>query len=261
MAGPPLARAARVAALYDVHGNLPALDAVLAEVERADPDLIVVGGDLAAGPMPVESIERVLAVGRPVRAVRGNADRELVEAFDAGLRPDDAEGLLERGTRWAAARLSRAQRDALAAFEPVVRVEIPGLGSTLFCHGSPRSDREIVTAVTPEARLAPMLEGVDEGVVVLGHTHRQFDRTLLGRRIVNAGAVGMPYEGEAGAYWALLGPDVELRRTRYALEPALAAMRATGFPEVDELILRESLVEPADPDAVAAHFEALATRG
>lgn len=239
----------RVAALYDIHGNLPALEAVLAEVEAAAPDAIVVGGDVAPGPLVGETLERLQALGP--RFVMGNGDREVVGAFD-GAEPRGPGG------RFTAGGLTRAQRDALAAFEPVVRLDVRGLGPTLFCHGSPRSDSEIITSVSPEHRLAPMLAGVDEAVVVCGHTHRQFDRRELGRRLVNAGSVGMPYEGVAAAFWLLLGPAVELRRTEYDVPAAVARLRDSGFPDLDEAMLRESLLTPADPDEVAAFFESQA---
>jgi putative phosphoesterase len=225
----------RIAALYDIHGNLPALEAVLAEVEAEAPDAIVVGGDLAPGPLVTECLERLQALN--ARFVMGNGDREVVE------------GREEHGAAWVAARLSAAQRDALAACEPVVR-----LGNALFCHGSPRSDTEIITRITPEERLEPMLAGVEEPVVVCGHTHQQFDRRVLGKRVVNAGSVGMPYEGTAAAFWLMLGPDVALRRTDYDVEAALERLLASGFPEVDDL-LQESLVTPTAPDAVTEFFE------
>jgi diadenosine tetraphosphatase ApaH/serine/threonine PP2A family protein phosphatase len=112
--------------------------------------------------------------------------------------------------------------------------------------------------VTPEARLREVLSGVEAPLVVCGHTHQQFDRRAGERRVVNAGSVGMPYEGEAAAFWLLLNPEVDLRRTAYDIEAAAAEMRATGFPDIDELMLRESLLEPTDPDRVARYFEDLA---
>jgi predicted phosphodiesterase len=235
----------RVAVLCDVHGNLPALEAVLAEVAAEAPDAIVVGGDVAPGPLVAESLERLQALG--ARFVMGNGDREVVEAFDSGANGP--------GARWTASRLEQGHRDALAAFEPVVRLDVTGLGATLFCHGSPRSDTEMITALTGEERLAPMLADVAEAVVVCGHTHRQFDLAAHGRRVLNAGSVGMPYEGEAAAFWLMLGTDAQLRRTDYDVPAALARLRASGFPDVDEAMLRDSLITPADPDEVAAFFE------
>jgi predicted phosphodiesterase len=248
--------AMRVAVLSDIHGNLPALEAVLAEVEREAPDVIVVGGDNATGPMPRQTLDRLAALDGDVRYVMGNADRELVEAFDHPPRSaDDAPG--GAVTSWAAAQLDRTHRDALAAYAPTVTLDVDGLGPTLFCHGTPRSDTEIITILTGPERLAPMVDGVAEDTIVCGHTHRTFDHVVAGRRIVNAGSVGMPYEGDAAAFWALLGPGVTLRRTAYDVEAAAATMRAAGLPDVDELVLRESLLEPTDPDEVARYFEGL----
>jgi diadenosine tetraphosphatase ApaH/serine/threonine PP2A family protein phosphatase len=133
-------------------------------------------------------------------------------------------------------------------------------GGTLFCHGSPRSDEEIIAAVTPAERLAPMLEAVSEEVVVCGHTHHQFDRRVGETRVVNAGSVGRPYEDEPAAYWLWLGPDAELRRTDYDIAEAVERLRASGLPEVDELVLRESLIEPVGAAAVARAMEARAAR-
>ena len=130
---------------------------------------------------------------------------------------------------------------------------------TLFCHGSPRSDTEIITALSPDEQLAPMLDGVAEDVVVCGHTHHQFDRRVHGRRILNAGSVGMPYEDEPAAYWLWLGPGAELRRTDYDIAAAAERMRAAGLPGLDELMLRESLLEPVGAAFVAREFEARAT--
>jgi predicted phosphodiesterase len=216
----------RVAALYDIHGNLPALEAVLAEVEAAAPDLVIVGGDVVAGPLPAETLERLVALGDRVRWVMGNADRKVVEAYDRGGRPQDPEDAIDRLDAWVARHLTRAQRDRLAAFEPLVRAEVDGLGPVLFCHGSPRSDEEIITAVSPDERLAPMLDGVSERVVVCGHTHHQFDRRVHATRVLNAGSVGRPYEDEPAAYWLWLGPGAELRRTAYDIASAARRLEA-----------------------------------
>jgi putative phosphoesterase len=239
----------KIAALYDIHGNLPALHAVLAEVDTEGVDLIVVGGDVAAGPMPGQTLDRLQALGDRARFVMGNADRELVEAFDAGATAADADDVFDRQKNWAAERLDHAHRDFLAAFEATISA-----GGALFCHGSPRSDTEIITTLSADERIAPMLAGVAEDVVVGGHTHRQFDRTIAGKRLLNAGSVGSPYEGEVAAFWLLLGPGPEMRKTAYDIDAAVATLRATGYPDFDEGF-KESLLEPADPDWVAEFFE------
>jgi len=248
-----------VAALYDIHGNLPALQAVLGDAARSDAEAIVVGGDVAAGPLPAATIDQLMALGERARFVRGNADREVVEAYDAGLRDPIAEAdPARRAAAFAASRISPRQRGFLASFAATVGLEIDALGPTLFCHGSPRSDTEVITAITGDQRLRGILGGIDEPTIICGHTHRQFDRRIDAWRMVNAGSVGMPYEGRAGAYWALLGHEVELRRTEYDLDRALADLRAGGFPDLDEMV-RESLLEPLDPDEVAEFFERQAT--
>jgi putative phosphoesterase len=198
----------RVAALYDVHGNLPALEAVLDEA--ADADLIVAGGDVVGGPFPAETMERLRAEGDRVRWLRGNVERELVEqppAREGGPPPGELERLL--------AALSDEQVEFLYGLPEQVELDLPGLGHVLFCHATPQNDLDMVTPLTPDERLRRILAGVSADVVVAGHTHVQEDRRVGDVRWVNAGSVGMPYEDEPGAYWALLGPDVELRRTDY----------------------------------------------
>lgn len=239
----------RVAVLNDVHGNLPALEAVLAEVPGDA--LLVFGGDIVSGPMPRETMQRVEALGPRARCLRGNAD---VPAEDVGGE------LAKRRRRFVFSQLSRHQRELLEALPPTLKIEVDGLGPTLFCHGSPRDENEILTIVSAEARLRSILSGVEEHLVVCGHTHHQFDRTAGRHRLVNAGSVGMPYEGRRGAYWALLGPEVEFRRTEYELEAASEAIRASGYPEPDEDLL-PNLPDPPSADTVAEVFErqALAT--
>jgi predicted phosphodiesterase len=239
-----------VAVLCDVHGNLPALDAVLAELAADPPDAVVVGGDVAAGPMPVEVLERLAALPWPLHWIRGNADRAVVMGYDGTIPPALLEHPLYRADQWTARRMSRAQRDFLDALPPLARLDVDGLGAVLFCHGTPRSDEERVTVRTPEDRLGRILDGVPERLVVGGHTHRQFDLRADGRRMLNAGSVGRPYEPAPGAYWLRLGPGVELRRTEYDTEAATQAFARLGYP------LAEDMLAPVDADAVAARYEA-----
>lgn len=243
----------RVAALYDIHGNLPALRAVLADVATEGADTVVIGGDVAAGPLPRETVEQLMALGDRARFVRGNADREIVDAYDR-TNSERGDNPSTRAAAFAASRISRSQRDFLASFAPHAGLDVEGLGATLFCHGSPRSDTEIITRVTPEERLRQILDDVPQHVIVCGHTHQQFDRRIDGWRVVNAGSVGVPYEASPGAYWALLGPDVQLRRTEYDLEQAVAELQASGFPDLHEMLC-ESLLEGVDPGEVAELFE------
>jgi putative phosphoesterase len=217
----PIARYERVAALADVHGNAPALEAVLAEVGAEAPDLVVFCGDLTWGPLPEETLE--LVRGLDARFVRGNAERAL-------LSPDEEQ--TER-LRFLLDRHDEAALEFVARFEEAVLVDVDGLGATRFCHGSPRSDEELVTPETPVERVREFLREVDEPVVVTAHTHVSYERVVDGVRLLNPGSVGLPYEGRAGAYWALLGPGVEHRRTEYDLDAAEARFRAGANPFAD----------------------------
>jgi predicted phosphodiesterase len=223
----------RVAALYDVHGNLPALEAVLAEVARESVDAIVCGGDVCAGPIPQECLDLLRAADAVF--VRGNADRALSE--------------------WQAARLAEDDRAYLAELPLTASLDVDGLGPTLFCHATPRSDEEIVTRLTPDDELAAALGGIEERIVVAGHVHVQGDRLVGEQRFVNAGSVGMPYEGRRGAFWALLGSDVELRCTGYDVEAAVERLLVIGYPDAEQYA--RWLLEPEDPDEVSAYFEGL----
>ena len=212
----------RIAALYDIHGNLPALEAVLAELEREGISQVVCGGDLLSEPFAAECLDRLRGFGGEVAFVQGNADLE------------DSSGLADEAARWPL----------------TVEFDVEGLGRVLFCHASPRDNEEILTRISPEERVADALAGVEAGVVVGGHTHVQFDREVAGRRLVNAGSVGLPYEGKQGAFWVLLGPDVEFRRTEYDLEEMVAALEEAGKQDWVGW-----LRDPPDPEEVTAYFE------
>jgi putative phosphoesterase len=227
----------RVAALCDVHGNLPALEAVLAEVASLEVDRIVCGGDVVAGPFPRECLDKL--VGVEAVFVRGNADRES---------PRAPAGTWE----WIVASL-----DPLAVAFLGDLPQTVSLGGVLYCHGSPRDDDEILTRISADDRFRAALKGVEERLVVGGHTHVQFERVVDGIRFVNAGSVGMPYEGKQGAFWALLeGDDVVLRHTPYAVDAAVTAIRGSGYPGADQIA--GLLLEPEDPDEVSAYFESIA---
>lgn len=252
----------RVAALYDIHGNLPALEAVLEEVASARVDMIVVGGDVVPGPMPRECLERLLALATPVQFIHGNCERAVLAQMAA---PDPASVTywgtvtgrplpepLQHGMRWTAQQL-RDYEGLLAAWPRTLQLAIDGLGAVLFCHATPRSETEVFTRATPDERLRPIVSGLDADVLVCGHTHMPFDRRVGRTRILNPGSVGAPF-GERGAGWALLGPDVGLRRTTYDLERAAQAFRATDYPQA-----MENARELLDPPTEAAMIQLYAT--
>jgi predicted phosphodiesterase len=246
----------RVAVLSDVHGNAVALEAVLRDVAEANPDLVVFGGDLTWGPLPKATRALVDPFDQSALFLRGNAERALAEA--AAL--DGSGSALGAREQWLLRHHSPDLRTFVAGFIESAVVDIHGLGAVRFCHGSPRSDEELITFATPEERMRALLEGVGERVLVSAHTHVQFDRQVAGIRSVNPGSVGMPYEGRRGAaFWALLGPDVELKHTDYDLDEAVRRYRETDYPRVEEMV--EILVEPPAPAEVVEHAERLAFSG
>ena len=187
-----------VAVLSDVHGVLPVLEAILAEPDVVAADLVVVTGDHAAGPMPAETLDALVGLGERGVLVRGNADRELVEIAwgAASAHPESV---------WAAGALRPDQLERLARLPHPVTLDLEGFGPTVFCHGTPRDDDEVVLVDSPPERWAQVLGGLAEAVrtVVCGHTHMPFVRLVDRRLVVNPGSVGMPY-GRIGGAWALL---------------------------------------------------------
>jgi putative phosphoesterase len=244
----------RIAVLADIHGNLPALRAVLDELDREPVDAIVVAGDVAAGPMVREALELLAARAEPVHWVSGNSEREALDVYDGARPSDDPSG---RAAEWSARALDDRWRAELGSW-PINLV----LDGVCFCHGSPRRDDENLTLLTPVDVIAEALSGTTEPLVVGGHTHQQLVRELPdGRIYANAGSVGIPYEGRPGAFWMIVEDgSAVLRATDYDLDAALAELRSSGFPDVDDQVT-ESLVNPVDPGWVAAFFEHAAGRG
>jgi predicted phosphodiesterase len=217
----------RVAVLSDIHGVMPALAAVLAEPDVVAAELVVLTGDLAAGPQPVETLDRLAALGDRAVWIRGNADRELVESAR-----DDRTEMPDEVSAWAAGELRADQVDLLAGLPLSRTIAVAGLGEVLFCHATPRDDTEVVVADSRLDRWQQVFDGVPAEVtaVVCGHTHMPFIRLAHGRLVINPGSVGMPY-GQPGAHWALLGPGAELRRTAFDVDAACDLIAAeSGFP-------------------------------
>jgi putative phosphoesterase len=239
---------ASVAVLSDIHGVLPVLDAVLAEPDVAAAELVVVTGDHAAGPMPVEVLDRLVGLGERCLLVRGNADRELVDVARGRDSQIDV-------SNWAGRQLRPDQVELLAGLPHPVRVEVDGFGTVVFCHGTPRDDDEVVLVDTRMTRWAEVFVDLDESdrVVVCGHTHMPFVRLVDRRLVVNSGSIGMPY-GLAGGSWALLHDgQVSLRHTEVDLEAAVAGV-VEGSTSPDRQAWADEYVRAAnsDVDALAA---------
>ena len=235
----------KVAAIYDIHGNLPALESVLQDIRDAGVDQIVVGGDVVPGPMPRETLSYLLNLDLPVGFIHGNGELAMLAQMAAA----DESAVTYWGTtsgnplpeqyrpiyRWTVKQLYPEFELVLASWPKTLRLEISGLGEVLFCHSTPRSETEIFTRLTAEDKLLPLFEGLNVSVIVCGHTHMQFDRVIGKTRVINAGSVGEPY-GVPGAYWLLLGPDIQLRHISYDLTKAADRIRATNFPGVEDFV-------------------------
>ena len=192
------------------------------------------------GPLQSECVERLRLLGATFLA--GNCERDV-------LRPTDDRD------RWCTEQLDDGMRAFVAGWPGVVEREIDGLGRVVFCHATPRDDNEIVTASTPDDAVIEALGAVDADVVVAGHTHVQLDRAVAGApRFVNAGSVGLPYEGATGAFWTLVGPEIQLRRTSYDVEEAVRELERAGFPTFEE-VFPESLRGLVSAESATAHFE------
>lgn len=254
----------RVAALYDIHANLPALEAVLRDIETANVDRIVIGGDAIIGPMPRETLQRLFELKKPVHFIHGNCELAVLAQIDAKQTGEvrywgTASGKpLSEAVRpvfqWTGEQIERDYASAIRNWQKTFELEIDGLGRTLFCHGTPRSETEIFTRLTSAELLVPIFEATGASVVICGHTHMQFDRMIGKTRVVNAGSVGSPI-GSIGAFWALLGPDIQLRCTSYDVIHAADLIRATDYPQAEQ-IAHELLEPPSESETLRLYGKA-----
>jgi putative phosphoesterase len=214
----------RILALYDIHGNVEALDAVLADPRAAEPDVVVVGGDVVPGPFAAEALARLRALAQTidVRWVRGNGERES----------GDPE---------------------LAAWPLTVTLD-----GVLFCHATPRDDEELLTRASSPQRWQAALRDAEAALVVAGHTHQQDDRTVGAVRFVNAGSVGLPYEGPPGAARWLWVQDGAPTLNTTNSDATGAGRRMLDGGDLDDSV-RAALIDPVPAAEITALFEARAT--
>jgi predicted phosphodiesterase len=243
----------RILALYDVHGNADALEAVLSDPRAAGPDATVVGGDIVPGAFAGAVLDRLQALSGDVHWVRGNGERETAAAVN-GPRPAEGDNAAEMSA-FTAQQLGPERARALGELPLTVVVD-----GVLFCHATPRSDKELVTRISPPERWSEVLTEVDTTLVVAGHTHQQDDRMVSGVRFVNAGSVGLPYEGNGDARWLWIEDGVpELRRTAYDAGAAGRRMRDACAALADSV--NASLIEPVEAIVVTQMFEERARSG
>jgi predicted phosphodiesterase len=236
----------RVAAIYDIHGNLPALEAALQEIRQEKVDHVVVGGDVLPGPMPRETLECLRNLDAPTHFICGNGEVAVLQRM-SGNEPSAVPQAFRPIIRWNAEQLDPAYQHWLSTWPKTQTLEIDGLGLILFCHATPQNEDDIFTGLTPEDHLLPVFAGLTAATVVCGHTHMQFDRRIGHTRVVNAGSVGMPF-GQPGAHWLLLGPDIQFRHTTYDLAHAAERIRSTDYPQAEDFAARNILNPPTEKE-------------
>ena len=239
----------RIAALYDIHGNLPALEVVLKEITSVGADRIVIGGDVVPGPMPRETLDAIRHIDIPVEFLRGNGEVAVLQQL-AGQTPAAVPEAFRPIIEWTAQQLAPGDQPFLQSWPQTLRSNVQGVGEVLFCHATPRNENEIFTRLTPDDRLHEVFNNSGAAVVICGHTHMQFDRTIGGVRVVNAGSVGMPF-GAPAAYWLLIGPDIQLRHTDYDLAEAAARIRGSGYPQAEQFAATNILKPPTEEQMLA----------
>jgi len=239
----------RIAALYDIHGNLPALEALLNELEQSGADGLVIGGDVVAGPLPNETLDRLRSLDLPTHYIHGNAESEVLRCL-AGQEPGGLSPRANEEARWLAQTLTPENQAFIATWADSITIAVDGIGDVLFCHATPQDDFTVFTQETPEERLLALFGELDVAMVVCGHTHMQFERAAAGLRLVNAGSVGMPF-GHTGADWLLLDGDVRLRHTAYDRATAAAMIRQSAYPHAEEFAAGNILQAPTVAQAMA----------
>jgi putative phosphoesterase len=233
----------RIAALYDIHGNLPALEAVLLEVRSAAVDHVLIGGDVLPGPMPRECMEQVRHLDLPTTFIVGNGDRATRD-WRRGIKDPKIPEIVHPAMEWNADQITESDHDAIGHWPLTATMAVAGIGTVVFCHATPRNDHDIFTSETADDKLRPIFEALNANLVVCGHTHMQFDRQLGATRIINAGSVGMPI-GDVGAFWVLLDNGVHFQRTQYDVGAAAEGVRATAYPHREHFAAQSILIPPS----------------
>jgi predicted phosphodiesterase len=241
-----------IAALYDIHGNLPALQAVLDELRRSHVTQVLVGGDVLPGPMPRECLAVLRDLDVPTRFIRGNGERVVLTARGGGDISGEVPEPFRDVIRWTAAQIDNDMADWIATWPPVARLPRATGGDILFCHATPRNDTDIFTRLTPADRLRAIFAGANAALVVCGHTHMQFDRWIGDTRVVNAGSVGMSFQGP-GAFWLEIDSTPRLRRLEYETRRAAVRVEATTYPQA-AAFARDNVLHPPDEATMLERF-------
>ncbi|MFM2485258.1 metallophosphoesterase family protein [Celerinatantimonas yamalensis] len=238
----------RIAAIYDIHANSTALEAVIDEIKKRKVDRIVVGGDVVAGPSPLETLTLLRNITIPIDFILGNAESELLKHI-AGKDVEELTETADEVTHWLAKQMTTEHKQFLSSWIPTLEIQTDTWGQVLFCHGSPRSNTEIFTRLTPGKKLASIFGHISTSMVVCGHTHMQFKITSGSISIINAGSVGMPYS-RTGAEWLLLDDEIHFMHTDYDISKAAELIRKTNYPQAEEFVMNNVLNTPSEEEAL-----------
>ncbi|MEP5612784.1 MAG: metallophosphoesterase family protein [Cyclobacteriaceae bacterium] len=240
-----------VAVLYDIHGNLPALEAVMLEIQNHPVDQIVVGGDVIVGPMSRECLELLMALQVPIHYIKGNCEVSVLDQINSKPLPPLPESVI-KDIQWTAEQMSKDHHDFMESWPLTNSLHLEGFGKILFCHATPRNENEIFTRETSEEKLIPIFKNLEADMVICGHTHMQFDRKVGTIRVLNAGSVGMPF-GKTGAHWLLLGKEIEMKQTSYNLQNAADLILESAYPS-RESFTNTNLLNPPTEESMLELF-------
>lgn len=241
-----------IAALYDIHGNLPALEAVMKELEKYEVDLLVIGGDILPGPFASECLDLLLKSPLKMKFILGNCEEEYIKQMDTTYLSPLPDQVFEQ-FEWVRQTLVPFQELFISEWPVSLEVDGGKLGKILFCHGTPQDTNEIFTPKTSEERLLEIFSPVKADLIVCGHTHFQFDFEVDKKRIVNAGSVGMPV-GKQGAFWLLIDEEPRLMQTIYDYQEAATRVKATAFPNALDFV-DKAILNPPSLDSMLQVFE------
>lgn len=232
----------KIALLSDIHGNLFALEAALADIAKQNVGRIICLGDVAAfGPQPREVLVRLHELGCPV--VMGNTDEWLLNPKPHPYRDEDTDKVTDV-EMWAAQKLTEADKTFIRTFQPTIRKQLSETVDLLCFHGSPRSNTEAIRSTSTEEELAEAFDGRSAAIMACGHTHTPILRRYQQSIIINPGSVGLPYEFKPNgtdirnspwAEYAIihmddLQPSITFHRAAYDVRPLIELAHQCGMP-------------------------------
>ena len=233
-----------IAALYDIHGNLPALEATLLQLERRGITELIIGGDVIPGPLPNECLDCIKEFSGDLHLIKGNCEDMVLAVLENRPLPKVPEEV-RTNIEWTAANLKDRHIEWIQSWPATFSKSIKNIGTLLFCHATPISNTHIFTKDTPSEQLSFHFENINADIVVCGHTHMQFDRTIGNLRVINAGSVGMPF-GPPGAYYLTVTPELQLNRLEYDVEKAGRLIKKSKYPSAQSFAEKNVLHPPSE---------------